>query len=95
MGLPDGSAMFSELFNLMENEVKRDSNKQANYRSALFMSPEEKRISFMNRYFIFKTVRSVDATKMMETLLKEEVFKDCNSADTLKEIEERVEEPAD
>jgi hypothetical protein len=95
MGLPDGSAMFSELFTLMENEVKRDSNKQANYRSALFMSPEEKRISFMNRYFVFKKVRSVDAKKMMETLLKEEEFKDRNSEETLKEIEEMVQENAE
>ena len=92
MGLPNGSPMFSELFTLMENEVKRDSNKQANYRSAVFMSPEEKRISFMNRCFIFKKVRSVDAKKMMETLLKEEEFKDRNSEENLKEVEEIVKE---
>jgi len=92
MGLPSGSPMFSELFTLMENEVKRDSNKQANYRSAVFMSPEEKRISFMNRCFIFKKVRSVDAKKMMETLLKEEEFKDRNSEENLKEVEEMVKE---
>jgi hypothetical protein len=90
MGLPDGTAMFSELFTNMEDEIKRDSNKQANYRTAVFMSPEEKRISFMNRYFVFKKVRSVDAKKMMEMLLKEEEFKDRNSAETLKEVEEMV-----
>ena len=95
MGLPDGSAMFSELFNLMEGEVKRDSNKQANYRSAVFMSPEEKRISFMNRCFIFKKVRSVDAKKMMETLLKGEEFKDRNSEETLNEVEKMVQEQAE
>ena len=95
MGLPDGSAMFSELFTIMEDEIKRDSNKQANYRSAVFMSPEEKRISFMNRYFVFKKVRSVDAKKMMEMLLKEEEFKDRNSAETLKEVEEMVKERAE
>ena len=92
MGLPNGSAMFSELFTIMEDEIKRDSNKQANYRSAVFMSPEEKRISFMNRYFVFKKVRSVDAKKMMEMLLKEEEFKDRNSEETLKEVEEMVKE---
>ena len=90
--MPNGSAMFSELFTIMEDEIKRDSNKQANYRSAVFMSPEEKRISFMNRYFVFKKVRSVDAKKMMEMLLKEEEFKDRNSEETLKEVEEMVKE---
>ena len=30
------------------------------YKSAMYMSPEEKRISFMNRYFIFKKVRNVN-----------------------------------
>ena len=95
MGMPNGTAMFSELFTLMENEVKRDSNKQANYRSAVFMSPEEKRISFMNRYFIFKKVRSVDAKKMMEVLLKEDAFKERNSEETLKEVAEFVQEVAE
>jgi len=49
----------------------------------------------MNLYFIFKKVRSVDANKMMETLLKEEEFKDRNSEETLKEIEEMVEANAE
>ena len=35
------------------------------------MSPEEKRISFMNRYFVFKKMRNIDAQKM-ETLLKKQ-----------------------
>ena len=95
MGLPGSTPMFSELFTFMENEVKRDSNKQANYRSAVFMSPEEKRISFMNRCFVFKKVRSVDAKKMMETLLKEDEFKDRNSEENLKEVEEMVREQSD
>ena len=46
----------------------------------------------MNRCFIFKKVRSVDAKKMMETLLKEEEFKDRNSEENLKEVEEIVKE---
>ena len=49
----------------------------------------------MNRYFVFKKVRSVDAKKMMEMLLKEEEFKDRNSAETLKEVEEMVKERAE
>ena len=35
------------------------------------MSPEEKRISFMNRYFVFKKVRNVDAKKI-ESIFKKQ-----------------------
>jgi hypothetical protein len=92
MGLSNSNSMFSELFNLMENEIKRNPNKQADYRKAIFMSPEEKRISFMNRYFVFKKVRSVDAKKMAEVILKEQSVEDRNSEENLKEIEEIIEE---
>jgi hypothetical protein len=40
---------------------------------AAHMSPEEKRISFMNRYFVFKKVRSVDAKKMADIIAKKEI----------------------
>jgi len=36
------------------------------------MSPEEKQISFMNRYFAFKKVRSLDVKKMHEIILHKE-----------------------
>ena len=92
MGLPSPDAMFSELFTIMEDEIKRNPNRQADYRKAIFMSPEEKRISFMNRYFVFKKVRSVDAKKMMETLLKEQAFEERNSEEALQEVEAMVQE---
>jgi hypothetical protein len=90
MGVPSASGMFSELFTIMENDIKRNSDKQADYRKAVFMSPEEKRISFMNRYFVFKKVRSVDAKKMAEVILKEGTV---NPEEKLEEVEEVVEPP--
>ena len=36
------------------------------------MSPEEKQISFMNRYFAFKKVRSLDVKKMSDIILSKE-----------------------
>jgi hypothetical protein len=33
------------------------------------MSPEEKRISFMNRYFVFKKMRNVNAEKVGKLLM--------------------------
>jgi len=90
MGLPRADGMFSELFTEMENEIKRNPNRVADYRKAMFMSPEEKRISFVNRYFIFKKVRSIDTKKMTQTLLKEQTIMERNSEENLKEVEKAV-----
>jgi len=61
MGFPSSSGMFDELYLQMENEIARDPKKKYEYGEARQMSPEEKRISFMNRYFIFKKMRNVNA----------------------------------
>jgi len=92
MNLPNGSGMFSELFNLMEIELKGNRRGEANYRKAMYMSPEEKRISFMNRYFAFKKVRDVDVKKMAHIILKETEFADKHGEEEAKELEKAVEE---
>jgi len=89
--LPNGSGMFSELFNLMEIELKANPKNAANYRKAMFLTPEEKRISFMNRYFAYKKVRDVDVKKMAHVILKEREFEDKYGEDAVKEIEKMVE----
>ena len=55
--LPNATGMFSDLF----NEMQRYHKDNKDYQSAVKMTAEEKRISFLNRYFIFKKVRTVDA----------------------------------
>ena len=91
MNLPNGSGMFSELFNLMELELKANSKSSANYRKAMYMTPEEKRISFMNRYFAFKKVRDVDVKKMAHVILKETEFAEKHDEEAVKELEKTVE----
>jgi hypothetical protein len=90
MNLPDATGMFSELFNIMEIEIKQKPYRQSEYRKAMFMSPEERRISFMNRYFVFKKVRSVDAKKMAEVILKEQGLQDRNAEENLEEVSKMV-----
>ena len=46
----------------------------------------------MNRYFIFKKVRSVDVKKMAEVILKEQAIEERNSEDNLKELENMIDE---
>ena len=56
MKLPNSTGMFSELFNDMQKHHKSHKDNQM----ALKMTPDEKKISFLNRYFVFKKVRTVD-----------------------------------
>jgi mRNA capping enzyme/mRNA capping enzyme, catalytic domain len=68
MDLPAGTGLFSELFTHMQNEIRRNPRKEDDYGDALKMTEEERRISFMNRYFIFKKVRTVAAEKMAKVI---------------------------
>ena len=72
MGLPDGTGLFSELYSAMEQEIKQYPSRKNDYGKAPYMSPEEKQISFMNRYFAFKKVRSLDVKKMADIILNNE-----------------------
>ena len=76
MGLPNGSGMFSELFTAMENEVKMDSKRGYEYGRALAMSEDEKWVSFMNRYFVFRKTHSVDAEKIYKQFVSKKMLSD-------------------
>ena len=90
MDMPNGTGLFSELFTLMENEVKRNPRKNADYGKALLMSAEEKRISFMNRYFMFKKIRNVDVKKMTQVILKQDELVAKNGEQNMEELEKQV-----
>jgi mRNA (guanine-N7-)-methyltransferase len=62
MGLPSGSEMFDKLFYRMVQECK--TGDAAKYGRAVNMTDSEKQISFLNRYFIFKKLRAVNADKL-------------------------------
>jgi hypothetical protein len=71
MNLPNPTGLFSELYSSMETEIKINPSKKADYKEAVYMGAEEKQISFMNRYFIFKKMRNVDAKKMEKIIQKD------------------------
>ena len=66
MDLPKSTGLFDVLFRYMENEIQRNRNHK--YGDAANMSPEEKTLSFMNRYFIFKKVRPVDTARVAQNM---------------------------
>jgi len=70
LGLPNGSGMFEELYNAMVAEVARDKRSASNYGQAAMMTSEEKKISFWNRYFVFRKVRNVNEEKVMKIMMK-------------------------
>ena len=69
MGLGSAIGSFRELYSQMEQEVKRDRSARDEYGSALRMTPSEKRISFLNKYFVYKKVRNVNAEKVSQLVL--------------------------
>jgi len=64
MGLPEGSGLFSELFINMLDEIKRNKFKATLFGDAPNMTSFEKKISFLNRYFVYKKVRDVNVEKL-------------------------------
>lgn len=60
MGLPDGTGLFSELFMNMLDEISKNKFKAKDYEQAPYMTTPEKKISFLNRYFVYKKIRTVN-----------------------------------
>jgi hypothetical protein len=64
MDLPDGTGLFNDLFRSMDNEIRRNPSRETDYGTALKMTANEKTISYMNRYFIFHKVHTVNSKKV-------------------------------
>lgn len=64
MGLPSGTGLFSELFVHMMDEIQRNRFKASMFGDAHKMSAHEKKVSFLNRYFVYKKVREVNLDKL-------------------------------
>jgi hypothetical protein len=94
MQLPSGSGLFNQLFDFMTEETKRDPRRLIDYGSAHLMTPDEKQISFLNRYFVFKKTTNVNSEKIANLLLKRDFIlplskemQNILSEETDKEIE--------
>jgi hypothetical protein len=85
MGLPDGSGLFSELFMNMLDEISKNKFKAKDYEKAPDMSAYEKKISFLNRYFVYKKVRVVNTeTVELELGKYQEAVAEVDRFDTIK-----------
>ena len=70
MGLPSPTGLFSELYDAMKSDIRRNRDLEIDYKEAPFMSQVERSVSFLNRYFVFRKVISVDAAKKERLFLK-------------------------
>lgn len=64
LGLPEATGLFSELFMTMIEEIKRNKYRENDLGDAAKMTEFEKKISFLNRYFVYKKVRHVNEEKI-------------------------------
>lgn len=90
MGFAEGSGMFQELFNAMTLESAYDRFKATEYDSALNMSANEKTISFLNRYFIYKKVSNENAEKITAMFLHKDPVETENEKRDSAEIAQAV-----
>ena len=67
--LPSSTGLFNELFTAMNFEIKRNKRAANEYGLAPDMTANERKISFLNRYFIYKKVRNVDAENIARNLI--------------------------
>ena len=66
-----GTGTFESLYKTMLNEnAQYGSSARRNYGTATRMCVEETQISFLNRYYVFKKNRQVDAKKVFETMMR-------------------------
>jgi hypothetical protein len=81
MGLPNATGLFSELYDAMRNEIRRNPKTEADYKEAPFMTSAEQSLSFLNRYFVFRKVISVDAAKKEKLFLQGDLGKEREEFD--------------
>jgi mRNA (guanine-N7-)-methyltransferase len=65
LGLPEGSGLFSDLYTSLTNDVAKNKSFAKEYKGALNMNANEKKISFLNRYIVYKKIRIVNAAKVI------------------------------
>jgi len=70
LGLPNPTGLFSELYDAMKGEIKMNPRMKSQYKDAPSMTAAERNLSFMNRYFVFRKVMTVDAAKKEKLFLQ-------------------------
>ena len=77
------------------DEIKRSPMKAVDYKEAPNMTKYEKDISFLNRYFVFKKIRTINAEKLTNAILgalpSEYEFEEAQTKIAKKSVEQQEE----
>lgn len=68
LGLPSSRGSFRELFTTL-TESKQNPKMKSEYGKSCEMTVDEKKISFLNNYFVYKKVHNVDAKSISESMI--------------------------
>lgn len=79
LGIPNSSGMFSELYTDMKQDIEREKSMRRKMKRSTELEigtateldddPKQRRISFLNRYFIYKKVANVNAEQVKLSIL--------------------------
>ena len=71
--LPSSIGMFNQLYFQMQNDIKSDKKLKTAFGQAPYMSENERNISFLNKYFVYKKVRQVDTEEVFKMELNKKI----------------------
>ena len=102
LNLPGSIGNFEQLYNFMNNELKSNNYLLKKLGNSAQLSAEEKQISFLNNYFVFKKIRNVEydpeelivkKQDLIEKELQDELMDDFKKLD--EEFEDQEKEKID
>ena len=86
--LPSSTGLFSDLFGVMKDEIQRNRRVKNDYGQAANMTAEERKISFLNRYFAYKKVHNVNAEAVANALLGKSIDEEMTEEEQTRKAQE-------
>ena len=97
INIPNSVGSFSELYYIMEEEVKMNAKNANKYGQANNLTDKEKEVSFLNNYFIYKKNRPVDIQDVSKILsdqseseIKNELEQSLIAQQTVKTVQKKT-----
>jgi mRNA (guanine-N7-)-methyltransferase len=90
LGIPTSIGNFNILFKEMQHQIKSKQLRKADIGTALNMTSDEKKVSFLNKFFIFKKIRDVNAEAVEKIQLNLNKDQQKEVGETNKELDEVV-----
>jgi hypothetical protein len=90
LNMPNSYGSFEQLYNFMTTELKKNNQLLKKIGMANALSDEEKQISFLNNYFIFKKIRNVSDAQNENIELEEQEIAE-NTIDEFQELDKELE----